>query len=252
MGQSSRPGRRGDKAIDPKGKKMIRNLKVLGLALTAVLAVGAVMAASASAKLGHLTEANGAHVSVFGHGSDTGEGDAFHALGNEVTCTTDTFTVGKVNGTKPAGVHEALTLPAASATVTAHYSGCKLGAETATVTMNGCDYVFHFTTGKTDLVCPAGKVVEIHRYSSAANHTAGTSNCTTTVFPENGLGTVTYTNTPAGDITIDGTVTGVNAQSHGACSFGFTINDAEADYTVLGDIVGAEDAAEKNVDVHIG
>ena len=230
---------------------MIRNLKALGLALIAVFAIGAVMVASASATLGHLTSTR-TGVETFGTGSDTGAEDALHKFGSTLTCTHDTFIFGKYNSTKEPGVHNPLILPASTVTVTPFYTGCSSGSEPATVTMNGCDFVFHLTDGKVDLICPVGKVVEIHRYSNAHNHATGISNCTTTIKPKTGMGTLTYKNLAGGDVEVNGTITGLTVESHGACSFGFTIENSEGTYTLLEDIVEGEDTAGNPVSVHVG
>ena len=88
------------------------------------------------------------------------------------------------------------------------YSGCSTNIEgtAVTVTMNGCEYLFHGgktdplnpehgIEGEVDLICPEGKVVEIHIYQNAAKHAEGVSLCTLTVPGFKNAKEITYTNT---------------------------------------------------------
>ncbi|HET6997152.1 MAG TPA: hypothetical protein VFI03_01055 [Solirubrobacterales bacterium] len=175
---------------------MIRNLKALGLAVVAVLAMSAVVASAAQAEANFTASEYPAYV--------TGEQETgvheFLGAGTGVTCTGAHF------------LSHALGGPSPDLTVTAAYTGCKdtTFGLSSTVTMNGCTYTFttptkvatdHYT-GKVDLVCPAGKVVEVH-----------VATCTLTISPKTELGTVTYTNKPAAtpkkDVTLDIAVKGI-------------------------------------------
>ena len=210
---------------------MIRNLKALGLALFAILAMGALAAASASAQEGEVFATNAVYpVHLTGEDVTATAGDPTPALtGSDevIECSESTYTGN-------------LTTVSKRITIIPTYNKCSSGASPVTVTMNGCDYEFHHATtvvGNTDawavtadLKCPVGKVVEIHKYSSAANHTSGSSNCTLTlsqsVANSNLPGSTIYeeTNGDAIDsLRIEGTVKPA-AQTHGACSFGFTVN----------------------------
>lgn len=136
---------------------MIRNLKALGLALVAVLAMGAVVGgASASAATFHsekettiLTGANvGNH--VFSSGSLA------------VTCTGATF-AGTSKGTGSAGNFTASTL-----TLHPTYTGCSdnVFGGTDTVDTTGCNYVFSATTNGTghlpsDIECTEGYKIKV-------------------------------------------------------------------------------------------
>ncbi len=216
---------------------MIRNLKALGLALVAMFAMSAMAASAASA-------------AEFTSGSypqtlktvDSGEEDLFTVSGNELTCSEEEFT----------GELKAATT---ALTVTPDYKGCKTKGQTfnnVTVTTNDCTYSFHATTknginhhsGKVTIVCPIGKVIEIHHYTTAHNHSTGSSNCTNTVAGQTAGGTVTYTNV-GGDVIIEGTVT-VNAVLHGQCSFGLTVN-ATSEYHTSTTAEAASGAA-----IHVG
>lgn len=63
-------------------------------------------------------------------------------------------------------------------TMTPTYTGCftnGFGALPATITTNGCTFELKLTGGTTatlELVCPAGKEVEVHIYKNAADHVA--------------------------------------------------------------------------------
>ncbi|HEX6152724.1 MAG TPA: hypothetical protein VFZ19_04290 [Solirubrobacterales bacterium] len=80
------------------------------------------------------------------------------------------------------------------------------GSQTWQVNTNGCDVRFNLTggsgdsyTASTDIVCPAGKAIEI---------TVG--NCAFNYPPQTGLGSVDFTNnTASGDISMQATITGM-------------------------------------------
>ncbi len=194
---------------------MTRNLKVLGLALTAVLAMSAVVAAS------------GAQAVV----------PQFHCTSTTENCiVTGKSNIGKLlvtnvevkckENTGVAGARYEATIPktGTTATITAAYGnpttgkGCTLASLPLTVNMNGCDYTFNSVepeaglegTATVDINCPAGKVIEIVSPSAP---------CTITIEPQTGLKHVTFTNskTPEPtDVTANVTVTGIATISHGA------------------------------------
>ena len=173
----------------------MRNLKALGLALVAALALSAVAASTASATQAHLTSKDG--VSTFRvHG---------HQLADVVGGPISAFTA--PNGTHDeikcaTGTYDELGAFAAKFTeisVTPTYTGCRTGGGLwATVTHNGCSFKFHTLTktgtdfsAKADLVCPAGKQVEVHVYLFS-NHTFPV--CTLDMAAQTGLEGVTLTN----------------------------------------------------------
>ncbi len=139
---------------------MIRNLKALGLAVVAVLAMSAVVASAASAETGTVTaESYPAKL------TSTQVGTNELSIGNgarKVSCTTAT-------------VSGELTAATTTLTLTPTYTNCtSTGALPATVTLNGCDYLLHPTkvtattgTGTVDVVCPAGKEITVDIYSSS-------------------------------------------------------------------------------------
>jgi hypothetical protein len=160
---------------------MIHKFKALGVAMVAVLAMSAVVASAAQAQF----TANSYPTTVTGH-SALGN-DVFSVDGTSVECT------GHFEGT----LKEAST----SLTVIATYSSCRaFGFASATVDMNGCDYVF-YSTGSVDLVCPTGQSVTIQ---------AG--NCDLDVVPQTGLKTVDLTNNHP-HVDVQATVTGVTVNA---------------------------------------
>jgi hypothetical protein len=169
---------------------MIRNAKVLGLALVAVLAMAAVVASSASA-----AEFTAASYPVTLSGTQS-TAHKFTVGGSTVTCTTATFS-GSASGPSP------------TQTMTPVYTGCTaFGFIGATVTGfphtgGNCDYDFS-ANGETALTCASGDV------------TIDAGPCTATVTaPKNtNLKSNTFTNnTPAaGQVTVDTNVTNVHAE----------------------------------------
>jgi hypothetical protein len=196
---------------------MIRNLKVLGLALVAVFAMSAVAASAASAATpGEFTSTG--NVTVTGH--SVAETFKFDEV-SSVTCTGHhTIMPEKVT---PWGFFN----PGAGLTTLtdqAHYTKCvaKLGVQSlpATVTTNGCDFLLHIgetTAGTTeyggtaDVVCGAGESIEIHVYEKEPDVT---SICTFKVPAQVGLKGADIKNN-AGKIEVIGKVTAITATRTG-------------------------------------
>jgi len=113
---------------------MIRNLKTLGLALVAVLAMSAVVASAASAL-------------QFTASKYPTTVTATTALGNDVFTT-------EGGAVECEGHFEGESKEASETmTIKATYTKCKaFGFAEASVNMNGCDYVFH-SNGVVDLEC---------------------------------------------------------------------------------------------------
>jgi hypothetical protein len=176
---------------------MIRNLKALGLAFVAVVAMSAVISSTAQA-LPQYT------CSIY-----PCTATASNAAGNE-TLTTPGGTV-QCNShyliEKQGGNAESIPAPSATVTVTATFTGCKaFGFLNSTINMNGCDYVFHagaavsagVYNNSMDVVCPAGKAITI---------TSGT--CEVDIPAQTGLTNVKTTNLAAGTITVQPNVTNI-------------------------------------------
>ena len=177
---------------------MIRGLKLFLPALIAVFIVNAAAASIAAAQSqGWLTADNyPARLT----GTDTiNERSKLKALGQEVLCHGH-YGAGKENETEefePGKFrHKEVSEKLKTLTVEPTYTNCEgiIGATKApaTVTMNGCDYLLHLgltvSAGvwavTADLVCPAGKDIEIHAYTSTAH---SSSICTVTIKPQTGL-----------------------------------------------------------------
>jgi hypothetical protein len=177
---------------------MTRNLKVLGLALVAMLAMSAVVASAASAQAttAKFTAMDNLYPKTF-HGTNVAGQETFTTEAGTVECAS-TFS-GSLAGASQ------------EVTVNAVYSGCKaFGFLNATVAMEGCSYKFKITTTLTspthhyqahvDVVCPAGKAIKI---------TAGT--CVVTIGAQTGLTTVDLENHASTTaILVRPTVGGVN------------------------------------------
>lgn len=194
---------------------MTRNLKALGLALVAVFAMTAVLASAAQA-LKVVMPGEGESITAWLTGETVaheGISGLLHkftlAGGQGISCEEPTFVATVKNGNT-------------SVTVVPTYDNCdaKIGNETlgATITMNDCDYLFHggvevssttFKEGEVDLVCPAGKVVEIHVYKDVKHNeelctykVAGFTNNKANEFHNEGTGATS-------DVKITTTATGI-------------------------------------------
>jgi hypothetical protein len=175
---------------------MIRNAKVLGLAIVAALALTAVMASAASA-----TNFTAATYPVKISGAQT-ETHKFTVGGGTVTCSTATFSG------EASEASETLT-------IIPTYSNCTafgfIGATVTGFSSTGCDYLFH-TNGVTDLKCTSGDV----------QIDAGDCRVTLEAANNQGLSSNTFTNTPAGKVTVDTKVSGIHAvvstQGLGLCT----------------------------------
>lgn len=194
---------------------MIRNFKTLGLAVLAVMAFGALAASSASA-----VEFTADKYPVTLHGENPIEKEKFITEAGNVECDSS--------------FHAVATEASSTLTVNPTYTNCKAFTFlNATVSMEGCDYVFTATEGSgdhwkahVDVVCPAGKSIKI---------VAAT--CTATVPAQTGLTTVDITlMTNAGkitDVTVTATTKGIkyNVTNDGfGCPFSGTGEKTGAEY----------------------
>lgn len=190
---------------------MIRNLKVFGSALVAILALSAGATSFASAQ-GKLTS-DGAVTQI---ATPTGapSANAITAFGGEIRCLEPTYTGHKTSVTP----HELIPSGSTTATITPHLGVCSALGFPATVDMNGCDLVFTFGgtlaadqyAVSVSVVCPMNQHVRVTIFSSAAKHTANESFCTMTITenaePYAGLSTTDTTN---GTLDTTGTVAGL-------------------------------------------
>jgi hypothetical protein len=173
--------------------------KMLGVAIVAALALSVVASASAAQFKGSTSP-----VTVSGAQSTTHK---FTVEGSAVTCTTATFS------SAPTAV------PTSEVLITPVYKGCTaFGIAGATVSMNGCQYKFHSgPPGTVDLICSSGKtVIAVSTFLGKCKVEIPGSNAS----KNQGLGGVTYTNTPAGKVTVGANVTTITAEvveSTGIC-----------------------------------
>jgi hypothetical protein len=220
---------------------MTCNFKILGLALMAIFALGAVAASVASAQVqGKLTSTG--PVTLTGVETGGAGANALTVFGGALECPGSTYTGHLVTTHKQteenpkkvtlehknAGIGVDM-LPSGSttATLTPHYKetnaegkpNCAgaLGTK-ATIDMNGCDYVAHLgvTTGDQskgptygatfDIVCPSSKEITITLFGGA--HT-GTPLCVIHVpeqLAKDMVSTVHATDTKNGTIDMQGTI----------------------------------------------
>lgn len=196
---------------------MIRNLKVLGLALAAMMALTAVAASAASAATFHSDSSTGNTILT---GSSTGN-HVFDAAGSKITCTGAQFT-----GTQTGNTTEHVT-------TSASYSGCSVEVFgfkiAATVNMGGCAYTFaaNGTVGVVNRVGAAKTCAEeniTYRVSNFAGE------CDVKVGPQTGLQKATYTGTTTvanGAINVAPNVTGIHGVAKGGlCTEGTFTNGA--------------------------
>jgi hypothetical protein len=186
---------------------MIRNLKATGVALVGAFAMSAVFASAAQAAP-EITAVNGKYpVAV----------DATSKIPQftpGATCANNTFTGTLTKASSELMLTQTVTNP------------CVVSGLPATVTFNGCTYIFRNITAQVsnshyssfvDIICPAGKQIEIHIYTSA-KHT--TVLCTIKIPGQKNLGTATLINNAAtSDINISGAINGITYEEAGAfCS----------------------------------
>ena len=164
---------------------MMRNLKVLGIAMAAVFAMSAVIASAASAD--QLTSES-SPVTLTGAQIASENNKLTSPEVGTISCETADY-----NATSVA-------TPTRTITVTPVYTNCRVfGFLSHTpIHMNGCDYLLHVntaandTTGTADLVCPAGATV------TATAISVGTTKCTVHIAPQTNLAKIEATNIGSG------------------------------------------------------
>jgi hypothetical protein len=212
---------------------MIRNLKALGLAVFAVCAMGAIAASAASAQNALITSTGPVTLT----GTETGnQANRLESFGAFVECPGSTYTgheVGSLINGVPSGATTATITPHYKQTTAAGAPNCvgSLGTS-ATVDVNGCDYVIHSgettesspppagtaaTYGATfDVVCPGGQSIKVTVWLSESAHTSepASPKCILTIPAQTGLkgGHLTETSLTDGHIELTGTVTGITVE----------------------------------------
>jgi hypothetical protein len=200
---------------------MNRNLKLLGLALTAALALSAVAATTASAQKGMFTSDG---PSTMTSAETAGGSENFlSALGMKIECPGSTYTGHKYNVTP----HELIPNNVTTATVTPHFKqtnhNCRSGGTfPVTIHMNGCDFVIHLgettpagnkegTYGVTfDIICPAGQEITLTIYTTTALHTENKPFCVLHLKEQLGLKGAHLTDTGNGFVDATGSIEGLH------------------------------------------
>jgi hypothetical protein len=168
---------------------MLRNLKNLGLAFVAALAISASAVPAAQAQPTFTCSAYPCAAT----GSNTKGSETFTTSGGMPQCDSH-FLIGQIGGGN-------IQFPASKVTVTPSYDNCEaFGFFQAAFHENGCDYVFTATEQvamnqyrhHVDLICPSG--------SPGFTITAGT--CEVDILPQSNLTTVVTTNLSSGSVTV--------------------------------------------------
>jgi hypothetical protein len=202
---------------------MIRKLKAAGLALVAVFALGAVLASAASAQVGTLTSTG--LVTLIGTQTPAEkptEKNFISGANTTTTCASAKYTGHKYNVTP----HTFIPNDVSTFTVTPHYGVCSTKISAAafpsTVSMNGCDYVYHLegTTPGVDTYtikttidnCPTNKHVTIEIFATAAKHTSKEPFCYVSII-ESAAGYLGLhaTDTTNGKVDVTGTINNISA-----------------------------------------
>lgn len=191
---------------------MIRNLKALGLAAMAVLALSALASASALAANGRLTSTG--NVTLTGT-EIAGKVNALTAFGITVKCPGSTYLGHKLGTTTGF-----LTSGSENATITPKYKEpCESNVGPTTIDLKGCDYVIHLgeTTGVADtysatydIICTAPNDITVTNWFSEAEHKEGKEACTLHVSEQSGLKGGTVVDNTDGTLTLNGPVKGIN------------------------------------------
>lgn len=174
---------------------MACNLKSIGLALIAVLAMSALAASAAQA----VPEFTASAYPATATGSNMAGNETLTTPGGTVQCSSH-YLVEEYGGGEFTG-------PTPTLTIKPSYMECNaFGFLGATINTNGCTFVYHATERVSpgtyrhhiDIVCPSGQKLTI---------TAGT--CELDVPPQTGLTTATTMNLVSGQETVQPNITGI-------------------------------------------
>jgi hypothetical protein len=190
---------------------MIRNLKVLALAVGALLALTAMMASAATA-----AQYTASSYPATATGSNTKGSEVFNTEGGKVECDSHFVT-------------HALGEASSTITATPTYTNCEaFGFLSATVNTEECSYVFHVSgssptfSNTVDVVCPAGQSIKVTASTCKAEikgqtglSSVAASNSGSSVLVKPNVSKIAYT------VTQDGFL----------CPFGGTGNKTDGSYT---------------------
>jgi hypothetical protein len=220
---------------------MIRNLKVIGLALVAAFALSAAAVSTAFAQQGVLTADGPVKLNLAQRGAVGSGANALTAFGGKIECPGSIYAGYALNATP----HELIEkLGTASITLIPTYVNCVTETGSVfptTVDMNGCDYAFRIGQTKnedtysatTDIVCPKEQRVQWTIFLGPAHMTKA---CTVSVGPQTGLpGISVTTDTSSDDLVISGTIESVHVEETGVCGAKTTSEGKiDLDLTVTG------------------
>jgi hypothetical protein len=194
---------------------MIRNLTILGLALAAVLAMAGAAAASATA-----AEFNAGEGTTSAKGSQT-EASKFKTKNGSIECPNGTF-----RGMLTEGRHTSIETSAGEGKQGIEYSGCKfLGFVGFAINFHECQYRFH-ANGEVDIVATGEGKAECE----SRGITYEAAGCKTSIPPQNGAGTASYSNTVLEGkeaIIVQPNLTSITYTASGCPSFNGTASDGE-------------------------
>jgi hypothetical protein len=182
---------------------MIRNVKVLGLALVAMLALSASVASSAFAIEFHSDSSTG---NTWLTGTSTGS-HIFDAAGSTITCKKATF-----SGTQTGKTVSTVNLTAAYSECTVAIGEFNLAA---TVNMGGCQYSFN-ANGEVGVVNATGKTCSTEQITYRVSNFLG--ECDVKVGPQTGLKSAKYegaTTVANGTVKVSPSVTLIKGTSTG-------------------------------------
>lgn len=206
------------------------NLKVLGLAFVAMLAMSAFTASAAQALTQGQFTADG--YPAVAHGTEEGEANFLEATpGSKIECDS---------------TYEAtLSGPSTKLTVTPHYTNCPGGR---VVDLNGCHFEFSAGTntsasdthGTAAIICPVGKQIEVTVILF------GSTICAVDIPAQSGLTGVTFTNVANGDVTVDVDITNQikyqDTDISGLCPFSGNQSHTDGDFVSTVLMQGFQDA----------
>lgn len=190
---------------------MARILKILGLAMSAVAALVAVMAPAAQAETGVLTAQQ--YPAIVTGQQQGGPSFDLGEPARNVQCQTS-------------ALDATIFAPTDPVTFAPTYENCRFapGFTPVTITMNGCDYLLGLsrpnttgwpgTTGeiRARVQCPVGQQIEIHVYENSVAHVENVSTCTYDIGPQGFVPAGVYHNNAMGipdvDLTVNARFTG--------------------------------------------
>jgi hypothetical protein len=194
---------------------MTRKLKVLGIALVAVFAIGAVVASAASAQNGIVTSDGPFTLKGVPRVGAEEKANSLTAFGQVTNCPKATYTGHRVEVTP----HENVPNNSSSVTITPSFGTCSLGGTIkGTIDMNGCDFVGNLTktTAVADqygvtstIVCPAGKHIVETLFTNATFHAENKSFCHITFTDKPSYDGLLLTDNTNNTFSLTGTLEGI-------------------------------------------